>query len=213
MVAGERSQRIYGRVHRILTKNLGQDVIKILKEEIYDEMQQSQVQIFAEVLPERKFDITLIDSTDEYSLLEESTDREIIHLVKSVITPVDWDYKFEFVNNGTQWNEILKSDTDVAQPLKATIIGNSLFVFPVPDSTYGGNIITLLTLLKSPTTTISDTVDPELTDLFDKPIEWLTLFGITQDLKYYTLAMEDISTKLNYAVASAEEENVKECNW
>lgn len=67
-MAGERSQRIYGRIYRVLTKQLGMSVEKYQKEEIFDEMVQAQKAIFATVKFDRKFSLILQEDQGSYPL-------------------------------------------------------------------------------------------------------------------------------------------------
>ncbi|MHB8842357.1 MAG: hypothetical protein ACYC56_11340 [Candidatus Aquicultor sp.] len=212
MAAGDRSQSIYGRIHRVLTKNYEYGVNKILKEEIYDEMRQAQLQIFPLVLPEKTYEISLAEDVSEYPLLKSPVKRDIIDKIKTVITPEDWTYRFSMVSNN-RWNEILKSSTSITQPTFGTIINHVLNVYATPDSSTDGDSIKLITNNKAPETTISDKIDPELPELFDKDIEWLALFAITGDVKWYNLFDAKIKEKTKFGNQSAEEETVKECMW
>lgn len=213
MQAGERSQFILGRIRRILEKNYGFEVDKFQNGEIYDEMQQAQIQIFGEVLPEKIYEIVLATNTNQYSLINNFDDLSVIDKIKSVILPDDWEYTFELVSNA-RWQEILKTTFDSAQPQKGTIIGNDFYVFPIPDSTYDGAIITLVTNLRAPSSVISEKIDPELTSqLYDKPIEWLALFSLTGDSKWIELYKVSIGKLLSKGNTLADEEIVKDCEW
>jgi hypothetical protein len=174
-------------------------------------MQQSQIQIFGKVLPEKTFNITLVTSDNNYTLLESS--REIIDKIKCAITPTDWDYPFIMVSN-TEWDAILKSDTEETQPLYGVILNNTLYIYPTPSSAYNGDVIQLIVFRKAPATTLSDSIDPELAEVFDKDIEWLTLFSFTGDIKWWNLYEESINKKIHLASQRADEDyTVKELEW
>lgn len=215
MATGDRTKAIYGRIYRVLTKQKDFSVEKYQREEILDEMNQSQIQIFSKVLPERTFTITLVLNDADYPLLETTTNRELIDHVKAIITPTDWDYPIKIVPN-KQWDEIIKTEvsaSDSNQPIRGTLINNVLNLFPVPDSDFAGDILTLIANFKVPATTISFTIDPELSDVFDKDLEWLTLFSITGEFAWLELFNASINKKINLGNQSADEDWAKESEW
>lgn len=63
---------------------------------------------------------------------------------------------------------------NTSQPLVGTIIGNRLEVYPIPDSSFDGKEIELIVYQKSGTGVISSTALPELSDEWDKALEYNT---------------------------------------
>ncbi len=215
MAAGDRSKKIYGRIKRILENNYYYPADKINESEIYDEIQQSQIQIFSLVQPEKIFTVALMNNEDVYPLSQENTNREIIKKIKSVITPVAWTLPFIFVSNAS-WDELIKtedSNSDGSQPRIGTIIAHSLYVFPKPNITYSGKELQFICILKCPETSISTSVDPELNEVYDKDLEWFTLFSITNDPKWFQFYESSINTKFSLGSEFADENTVKDTEW
>jgi len=177
-MAGERSQRLFGRVRRILEQK-GISIQDIQNAEIYDELAEAQKQIFARVGFERKYNITLDNSEDEYELVVSSVnDRVCVKGIKIFITPSTWTYTLEYVPN-TEWNETILSDSTASNPTHATLFDNTLHLYPTPAT--DGEILTLWAILCLPETDISATIDPEIGEEWNKALEYYALSSLLFD--------------------------------
>ena len=111
------------------------------------------------------------------------------------------------------WNETVKATYDSPQPSMGTIIENALNIIPVPDADYGGDVLTFIVDLKTSITNLSETVEPELPSIFDKEIEWLTLFFILNDSSYYEKYFESVQRKQGLSKPQGNEEIVRTAEW
>lgn len=204
-----RSKLIYGRIYQRLLDR-GFKFEHFASEQIYDEMQVAQDEIISEVGLEKKIEVTLEDGTEAYALAQSG--KEVVNNIKAIITPDDWEYELEFKTK-EEWNEIIKDEYDSTQPTKAVIIENELNLYPVPDSDYDGDKLYLICNLKSSISSISESTEPELPSIFDKEIEWLTLYYLTGDESYYNRYLESVNKKLNLANSSGNGTIIKDTDW
>jgi len=212
-MAATRTAKIFGRIWRDL-KYRGLSNDDFTPQEIYEEMQSAQTEIFSRVLPEREYQITLVDGQSDYPLgidtANPSNPKSNISSIKEIITPKSWSYDFEIVKNDS-WNNIINDATFrevvfgqtiyavnvVNQPVRGTILNNILKVFPVPDANFAGDVLTLYCYLSDSDTEISKTTDPELPSQFDKAIEFfavaqfLTGSNAAEYLQLFELQMRD----------------------
>ncbi len=200
-----RSQNILSRVYRNLRK-YSYPLNDIEETEIYDEMQNAQMDILARTHGERKVTVTLATDTNTYTLSAGGS-RLNVSSVKAAVVPEDWQYPFQILPNDSfvaiknsddaalyNWETIWENwgfgsnipDVSTKQPLIGTIINNVLEVYPTPDSDYNGDEIELWVYMAGSNTTISSTVNPETPDIFDKAIEYYaTSEIISGDISQY----------------------------
>ena len=122
-----------------------------------------------------------IDDLSLYSSSPDLAAKKMVGAVITSVTPSDWGYELEFVNH-SEWNEIIKSDYDTTQPIRATIFQNNLMLFPIPDTS--NEIIKLWVYLEGSQTIIDSVTPPELRDSWDMAIEDFVMWRITGKQSY-----------------------------
>ena len=116
--------------------------------------------------------------------------------VKLLKLPTDWRYKFSIIDN----DEFIKTvnenpTTPLKQPVIGTVIENSIKLFPVPSSIYNNVSLEFWCTLKSSTQNISELVEPEIPEIWDKALE---LYATSQFLssneraQYFTEFLNEI---------------------
>ena len=203
-----RSQYIFGRIRRQLDF-LGVPDDKFLDEDIYDSLSQAQDQIISEVALEYQFDITLKEDIKVYPLYDNT--RPAIDKIKSIMTPSDWRFKLEHIDN-SKWN--MKSRFQFkGQPLFCSMIGNNLNVAPTPSADFDSSKISPIAILKSSIHLIDKDTDPDLPLNYDKELENLCLYYLTSKPNFYNDYETVLSKKLDKANPDEIENLQKECYW
>jgi len=111
--------------------------------------------------------------------------RKNIASVKVVKLPSDWTTStsdfgntpffgsgFKVISTLDFINAVNANPNLTGRPRIGTVIDNRLKIFPVPTADYAGAELEFLVYLKSATTTISKTIEPELPEVFDKCLEY-----------------------------------------
>ncbi len=168
MPTAVRSPKIFGRIKRVLRmKGIAEDVI--LDPEIYDEMNEGQKQVFLEVPIQHEKTIAMAIGIKDYTLIEST--REVYGSIQKFIPPSTWNYPIKYVYPA-EWDDIINSGEydSYTNPVRATIVGNNLKLYPAPLVVEN---LTLFALLKMPATDLSSTVEPETPEDFDAAIgDW-----------------------------------------
>lgn len=186
---GDRSQKIYGRIHRVLTKSKGLEENRFLREEILDEMNEGQKQIFLRAKVEVEKTIYLSTGETDYTLID--SDREIYGSISRFICPSTWLYPLDFIYPN-DWNDIVNGgqyDT-FTNPVKATIFANKLKLYPAPQA---DEDLIAHALMKMPTTDLSTDVDPETPEDYDAAVGDWALWKLLGDSTYFTSFMEQVN--------------------
>jgi len=166
-----RTANILGRVVRNLRKHDPVNYVPANVTEIYDEMAKAQDQIIALCQFDKEIEILLITGQEDYSLTVST--RNIIGSIKTIITPDDWNYPIEIVDNA-EWDNIVNGSYSITQPLYATIFTHKLLLHPVPTSGHNGDILKVWAYLNASLTIIGASVEPEIPDYWDDAIEYYT---------------------------------------
>jgi hypothetical protein len=184
-----RSQLIKGRIQRKLQIE-GAKPDDFAPDDLYDLMQIAQDQIFSRIGIEYELSVTTISTINEYALLVGT--KKMIGPVITVVTPDTWEYELELIEY-KNWNETIKTDYGITQPIKATIFENNLILYPTPDTS--GEIIKFWVYLEGSQTEISSSVAPELKSSWDSAIEDYVMWRITGKesyLKSFEFALDTI---------------------
>ena len=152
---------------------------------IYDEMNEAQKAIYAEVIIEKSFDITMVTDQEDYILASAVASVDCIRNIKEFIQPSAWDIPIAMADN-KDWESLKQSDISDVQPLYATVFEKTLKLYPVNG--VDGETLEAWAYLRSPTTTLSSSsTDPELSGIWDKAIEYFVLAQILdgEDSRYF----------------------------
>lgn len=115
------------------------------------------------------------------------TDYSIVNRAVTYLSATIPDSLDSFVCNYIKASYFGNSIVNTHQPLIGTIINKRLKMYPIPNADYDALKITLMVYLKSATTSLSDTVDPEVDDEYDKALELFATaqFLLPQERVYY----------------------------
>jgi hypothetical protein len=154
----------------------------VLDAEIYDEISQAQVQIFANLTPDKKFLVTTINGQTDYRLTKGGVN--ILSAIRTFILPSTWNYPLEFVSPN-QWNDVVNGGEfdSLSNPVRATIIGINLVLYPAPST--DNETLTVIGSQKLPESNIDKDTDPELSEEWDKALEDYALWRLLGDGSYY----------------------------
>ena len=163
-----RQSDILSRVYQNLTL-YGVNHNSIIDEVIYDRLTQAQDGIISTVFPDRIVTVAMVTDQDVYHLGSDSTKTNIAS-IKTTKQPVDWSYKFLCVPN-KEFADFVNSQPAMAQPIRGTIIGGALKVYPIPSVDYNGDELELYAYLSSSAGVIDKTNPPEIPEFFDTALE------------------------------------------
>lgn len=195
-MAGERSQRIYGRIRRTLRiRNVSDSLIT--SKQIYDEMNEAQKQIYSKAKFDKEKTISLTVGTTDYDLTD--SNREVFGSIIKIVRPDDWRYEIDFVSP-MQWDDVVNSGEfdNYTNPVRATIFDNKLKLYPAPTA---AATLTIFANLMLPTTNISESVDPSIPDYWDRVIEDYAFWRILGDAAYFQSfekGVEDLANVKDY---------------
>lgn len=164
-----RQSEILSRIYQNLSL-YGVKVNSIVSEQVYDRLTKAQDRIISDVFPDTVITITLVDGTDEYHLGTDAT-RDNIASIKVSTQPANWTYTFQFVPN-KEFADFVNMQPEVSQPLKGTVIGGKLKIYPIPNSDYDGDELELYTYKSSSAGVINKTNSPEISNMFDTALEF-----------------------------------------
>lgn len=135
--------------------------------------------------------VNIISGTTDYPLFSDPTNRAIYGSILELIRPTTWNYETKFVYPN-EWDNIINSGEfdNYTNPVRATILGNTLKLYPAPTANV---VLTIFAQLKMPLTDASDTIDPETLEDFDSAIgDWI-LWKLLGDANYLNSFLEQIT--------------------
>lgn len=206
----DRSKKLVARVQRFLfVKN-----IEINKAEIYDALQQAQVQILTETLclSETKT-IQLVASQEEYPITIGIDGRPIILKAISLIRP---DGLSITLLDDKQYNFLRKNEGTLSannSPLIAKLNGNTISLFPIPANPIETDLMTLTFYKGNTNADITETIEPELPVYWDKAIETYAIFSLTYDPNALEIYSREIITHKNHSFTNGSNNNRIKANW